>query len=546
MDSLTPQLGVCDLVLVGRESGRVLLDHISLNLSPGQHVGTIGPSGAGKTLLARSLIGLLPFGVVLKEGRVHSSSGEDSDGESSSGRRLASMVPQTPLNALSPTIPALRLVADVLQWSHGYDKDAAQSHAMDLLREVRIDAQSYHKRPHQLSGGMAMRVAIAAALATRPWFLVLDEPSSGLDPIVRRELADLLLNVADQAGTTLVVVTHDLWMVSYLCKRVVVVEHGRIVADGDLGELSATRIGRIAHEQARGVRTPLAQASTPSLPQHDAAPVLRLRGVSVEYRVAGSLRRRVRALSDVSLTLRAGESVGVIGPSGAGKSTLALVAAGLLRPTHGTVTRSTHGALSESARRSSHAATRMVFQNPFATVNPRHTIGRWLSRILTQGRCSRKRRRSVAELLDVVGLPEAVRDARPAQLSGGQCQRAVIAACLASDVDLLVMDEPVSMLDPVARDEVIGVLSELRRIQCWSYLLVSHDISPVTRLCDHLIVLSEGGVVEHGPLDKVLASPRHELTWQLLEAYGAEGLRCDGDRSVHGSTSQRHDPMNDS
>jgi|GEM_PF-1314946 len=452
------------------------------------------------------------------------------------------MVPQTPANALPPTVPALRLVTDVLHWSRGYEPGAARATATELLDEVGIHAESYYKRPHQLSGGMAMRVAIAAALATRPWFLVLDEPSSGLDPIVRRKLADLLLSVADQASITLVVVTHDLWMVNHLCERVIAVEQGRVAADGDPSQLASTRIGRIAREHSEVARQMSSRAAASSAEHHDAEPVLTFEGVSVDYTAPGSVRRKVRALSDVSLALRAGQSVGVIGPSGAGKSTLALTAAGLLRPAMGAVIRNPTRPPHTHGRRANDYGVRMVFQNPFATINPRYTVGRWLEKAISRDRRDGDLYHSVVELLQMVDLPDAVRHARPAQLSGGQCQRAVIAACLASGADVLVMDEPVSMLDPVARDEVIAVLRELRQRQRWSYLLVSHDILSIMQLCEFLVVLDRGCVVECGPLDRIVACPQRDITRRLMEAYyaptrhhaatsGSHEKTCSGDSS---------------
>lgn len=250
-------------------------------------------------------------------------------------------------------------------------------------------------------------------------------------------------------------------------------------------------------------------------------PVLEAKNIRVEYRVGVPWLHRIVALDDVSLSLCEGTSVGVIGPSGSGKTTLALACAGLLRPSQGQVLHEGLDAYERWTRRATRGPlpVQMVFQNPFAALNPRRTIGAWLAKIFRLRNDQQWNKGQIPEdCLTMVNLPPTVSSAFPGQLSGGECQRACIAACIAAGARALILDEPLSMLDPIASEEVLDRLLTLQRSQGWAYLVVTHDLWVVSKLCQEVLVLSEGRVTEQGTVTTVLEKPQHPVARQLVEA----------------------------
>ncbi|MBV2153118.1 ABC transporter ATP-binding protein [Kitasatospora sp. SUK 42] len=494
------------------------------------------------------------------------------------GRRIG-MVFQDPLAYLNPRMPVGRQLAEAAL-VHGAGRREARARALELLGLVGIDGpgRRYHDRPHEFSGGMRQRVLIAMAMANRPELLIADEPTTALDPSTRVEILDLLVRLRDETGTAVLLITHDLGVVARSCDTVQVMYAGRIVERAPARDLLAGPRHRYTAGLLAGVprldgppgapltviggRPPAAGEASPgcafaprcaaaverctsSEPQWSGAgesgfachlPVVRAevteRQKAVERRVeraeepvlvAEDLtvrygRRRPPALEGVSLSAAPGRAVGVIGESGSGKSTLARALLGLLTPHTGTV-RVAGRSWAEAGRageRELRRRVQMVFQDPYASLSPRMTVREALAEPLVAH--GLRDRRDPAELCELVGLPEAVLDARPHRLSGGQRQRVAIARALAVDPQVLVADEPTSALDVSVQAQILNLFADLRERTGVGLVFISHDLALVRHLCDDVLVLRHGRVVERAPAAELFAAPAHPYTRELLAA----------------------------
>ncbi|MEU1288865.1 ABC transporter ATP-binding protein [Kitasatospora sp. NPDC005856] len=500
------------------------------------------------------------------------------------GRRIG-MVFQDPLAHLNPRTPVGRQLAEAAL-VHGASRREARARALELLDLVGIDgpARRYRDRPHEFSGGMRQRVLIAMAMANRPELLIADEPTTALDPSTRVEILDLLVRLRDETGTAVLLITHDLGVVARSCDTVQVMYAGRIVERAPARDL----LGGPRHRYTAGLlagvprldgppgvpltviggRPPAAgeapagcafaprcaaavERCTSSAPQWSgsgesgfachlpvsgavvterqipvversveraAEPVLVAEDLTVRYG-----RRRPPALEGVSLSAAPGRAVGVIGESGSGKSTLARALLGLVRPQAGTV-RVDGRSWAEADRveeRELRRRVQMVFQDPYASLSPRMTVREALAEPLTTHGLRDRDPRGLCEL---VGLPEAVLDARPHRLSGGQRQRVAIARALAVGPQVLVADEPTSALDVSVQAQILNLFAELRERTGVGLVFISHDLALVRHLCDDVLVLRHGRVVERAPAAELFADPAHPYTRELLAAAGAPDL----------------------
>ncbi len=525
------RLVVEDLTVKTADGQRVLVDTISLSVEPGERVAVVGASGAGKTLLGRAIVHDLPEGLQKTSGTVCLKAVEDHRERSTepllSGRACATMLPQIGSSAIPPLARVGSLIRDVISWCPSRDQssDAVMQECEQLLTAVGLgDTPNVHlRRAHELSGGMAARVACAAALATRPSILVLDEPTSGLDPVTRKAIASLLHSFNQLHGVSLILTTHDVWLAASLCERVLVLRQGQLVGSYQTSEIEALPTESYAGRLFSPLRKPTDIRRTSSYcPRGKGTVTSAVEAEDIKVVFRAGLWRGVAtvALNDVSMAIVPGTALGVVGPSGSGKSTLALTCAGLLRPNMGRVM---HEGLDvygdRSRRRTSQRFVQMVFQNPFAALNPRRTIGESISIMLRRRKGDTARTAGGTHAyLDLVRLPSAVSTEVPGRLSGGECQRACIAACLAAGAHTLILDEPLNMLDPIVQEEIIELLVSLREDGSLSYLLVSHDFALVSRLCEQVLVLSEGTVVETGTTTEMLENPKHRITQELVGA----------------------------
>jgi len=460
-----------------------LLHDISFDLGAGERLGIIGESGSGKSLTALSVMGLLPRGLSAS-GSVTVMGQEIIGLDDRRMRRLrgsvVSMVFQEPMTALDPLMTVGRQVAEA----------AGRTDVADLFEDVALDPARMTAYPHELSGGQRQRVLIAMALADDPELLICDEPTTALDVTVQDQILDLLDELVDKKGVSLLFITHDLGVINRMCRRVLVMSGGEIVEAGPTGQ--------ILREPAHPYTQKLVAASLPGQPAEVGPvgePVLALREVTRRYGTT-------LALDDVTLEVRRGERLGVVGGSGSGKTTLLRQFAGLDTPDSGVV--------------EVDAGVQVVFQDPHSSLNPRLSVGRSIAEGM--GRRGSARTPRVAEVLAEVGLPADAAGRYPHQFSGGQRQRISIARAVAGKPEILLADEPVSALDVSVRAQVLDLLDRLVDEYGLTLVFISHDLSVVREVCTSVAVMHQGRIVEHGPTEQVWANPQHEYTRSLLAA----------------------------
>ncbi|WP_136709985.1 ABC transporter ATP-binding protein [Agromyces sp. H66] len=490
---------------------------LDLELRPAETVALIGESGSGKTLTAKSLIGLLPAGFraegTFRSGdQVVALDQPDAAWRPLRGRRV-SLLLQDPFTSLSPVHRCGEQIGWTIDAIQGRLPRRERSRRIaERLDEVRLPARAAHAYPHELSGGMRQRVAIAAALASDPSLLIADEPTTALDASNQAEILDLLRALQDARAMSLLLISHDLGLVRGRSERVLVMCRGEVVERGTTAEVLSdpqhpyTR-ALIAADPALGAPGP----ARPVAAGGDREPLLAAEGIAKRF---GD--RPV--LDDVSVQVTAGAVLGIVGESGSGKSTLARCIAGLEREDAGVV-RFAGDVLSPGRRSRTPDQMQIVFQDPYSSLNPMMTIGAILREALaTVGRPASE----VGAILGQVGLPAEFASKRPAELSGGQRQRVAIARALAPRPRLLICDESVSALDVSVQAQVLDLLGRLRDELGLAILFISHDLAVVRRIADTVTVLWDGRVVEQGTCEQVLEAPEHEYTRLLVAAAARE------------------------
>ncbi len=529
---MTPLLEICNLSVAFRDGdeNRLLLDGITVGLGQGEILGLVGESGSGKSLLCRTVMGLLPSrrlrvtaGAVRLEGRDIL----NDDIAAIRGRRIG-MIFQNPTSHLDPVMTIGRQICEGLGRHRGLTGAAARAEAVDLLAQVGFPdpAEAFSSYAHRFSGGMRQRAMIAVALACEPEILIADEPTTALDVTIQAQILRLLMDLRDRRGLSIILITHDLGVVAQTCDRIAVMRRGQLVEVGEKRALLAAP----AHAYTRQLVAshPLLSHAEAALPRHDAdgaEPLFDVRGLEVAFpRGGGFLRpRRVfRALKGVSFSVRPGETVGIVGESGSGKSTFARTIMGLTRATAGDVVFAGHSLRSgrAAALKALRSEVAMVFQDPFNSLNPRMTIGQTLAEVLRdQGETPHDRIPGrIGELLDMVGLERALADRRPRSLSGGQCQRAGIARALAVNPKVIVADECVAALDVTIQAQIVALFRDLAEQQGLTLLFIAHDLAIVRNLCERVVVMHHGEIVEDGPSAEVFARPARAYTAELIAA----------------------------
>jgi peptide/nickel transport system ATP-binding protein len=486
-----------------------VLRDVALGVDEGRIIGIVGESGAGKTMIGRVVAGLLPSGFRVAAGRV-TFDGEDlialepARRRALLGNRIA-FIPQHPLSSLNPVVAVGKQFDEHLAHA-GIARTDRGRLARHALAEVGLDDPALLRRyPFQLSGGMCQRVLIALAFSTNPALVVADEPTTALDVTTQVRIVRLIRELQSAHGTALVFITHDLRLAAHLCDDVAVMRAGAIVEHGPARTVFTTP----AHPYTQTLRA-ASRSLQGELPQPSTAgpgPLLRLEAVGKVYRGG------VVAVRDVSFAVAPREFVGLVGESGSGKSTLARLIVGLDVPTSGTVT------CAEAAQ--------IVFQDPSSALNPRRRVETLVTQALEARRwrvpAAERRERADALLADT-GLSPVLRLRYPRQLSGGQRQRVNIARALGTTPRLLVADEIVSGLDVTLQAQIVELLLRLRAEHGIALVFISHDLAVVRALCERVIVLQAGEIVESGPTAGVFAAPRHPYTRALLDAVPPEDL----------------------
>ena len=499
---------------------------LTMQVGAGEIVAITGESGSGKSMTALAAMGLLPHaaqaeGQVLLEGTDMLSSPESKLCEMRGNS--VGMVFQEPMTALNPVQTIGDQVAETILIHGAGTRGEARVRAAEVLDRVGLPQDRFplNRYPHQLSGGQRQRVVIAMAIALRPSLLIADEPTTALDVTTQARILDLLKGLAEEFGMGLLMITHDLAVVSGMADRIVVMRHGEVMEQGPTAE--------VIRERRHPYTAALFEASGHAVDLPDPpppAPLLEVRNVCRDYRLPRRKLfepvRHMRAVDDVSFTLECGERLGLVGESGCGKSTLTRAILGLEEVQAGTIT--LDGEPVFSGHRPNLAARRkmqVVFQDPYGSFNPRHKVSRLVTEpfhLLPDPPEGAARGAAIARALTDVGLSAEDQHRYIHEFSGGQRQRIAIARALIIEPELIVFDEAVSALDVSVRAQILDLIADLCRKRPLSYLFISHDLSVVRTVTDRVLVMKAGRIVEEGPTAEVFDTPAHPYTKSLIDA----------------------------
>ena len=520
---------------IGLEAdGPEVVKGVDLAIRPGETMCLVGESGSGKSLSALATMGLLPRNLRVRAGSIRLE-GEELIGASVKRMRhlratAMSMIFQEPMTALNPVAKVGKQIDEVLRAHTDLDPGARRARTLEMMEQVHLpDPEGmFAAYPHQISGGQRQRIMIAMALILRPRLLIADEPTTALDVTTQKQILELIRELREEQGTAVLFITHDMGVVAEIADDVTVLKLGEVMETRPVEELlRAPRTG-YARELLSSVPSAVPR---PPRPASDGAPVLSVHALNKVYRTGGSLFSRARevpAATDVGFDLRPGRTLGIVGESGSGKSTVARCIVRLIDPTSGSVRLAGNeiGTLSAKAIKPHRRRVQIVFQDPMRSLNPRLEVGESIIEGPTNfGVPKAEAMTRARELLELVGLPRSAVDRFPHQFSGGQRQRIAIARALAMDPDLLVADEAVSALDVSVQAQVLRLLEEIQDRLGVALLFITHDLRVAAQICDEVMVMRKGVVVEHGPADRVLAAPAHEYTKALIDA--APGRRWD-------------------
>jgi peptide/nickel transport system ATP-binding protein len=535
------------------------VQHVNISVAKGETLGIVGESGSGKSVTSYAVMRILDRAGRIAEGSVMFSgidvkAASENEMRDLRGREI-SMIFQNPRAALNPIRKVGDQIEDVLRQHVQSAASDRGEKAIEALEQVKIarPRERYHAYPFELSGGMCQRVVIALALACNPQLLIADEPTTGLDVTTQKAVMDLIVELTKRRNMSTILITHDLGLAAAYCDRVAVMEKGRVVETAKSADIFARpehaytkklmratpRLGvslRDLLPEEEGTAAPA--APTPAV-DDITKPLLLVEKLVKEYprqgatAVLGKLFSRkppveaevFRAVDGIGFTVGHGESVGLVGESGCGKSTTSMMVMRLLDQTSGRILFDGEeiGAILPQAfaRLPQRKSIQMVFQDPTDSLNPRFTAARAIADPIMQLGDIRGRdalRARCEELAGLVGLPVNLLDRFPHQLSGGQKARVGIARAIALHPKLVILDEPTAALDVSVQAVVLNLLQDLKQSMGMSYLFVSHDLNVVRLLCDRVIVMRAGRIVEQGSSERVLGDPQDAYTKELLTA----------------------------
>ena len=520
-------LDVRDLGIRFRQDGRIIdaVKGVSFTIGKGETVALVGESGSGKSVTALATVSLLPDSALVT-GSVRYNGAEMVGAAEPELRRVRgndiSFIFQEPMTSLNPLHTIQTQLGESLALHQGLTGDAARARIIELLNKVGIrEAESrLDAYPHQLSGGQRQRVMIAMALANGPDLLIADEPTTALDVTIQAQILELLADLKRTEGLSLLFITHDLGVVRRIADQVCVMQGGEIVEQGPAAQIFAAP----QHPYTQKLLAAEPKGRPDPVPV-DAPEIVRTEGLRGWFPIhRGFLRRTVgyvKAVNDATLSVRAGETLGIVGESGSGKTTLALAILRLI-PSTGPVVflgqdlQSRHGRELRDLRRN----LQIVFQDPFGSLSPRMTV----EQIIAEGlgvhgvEPGRDKRQMVADIMTEVGLDPAAMGRYPHEFSGGQRQRIAIARAMILRPKLVVLDEPTSALDMTVQVQIVDLLRALQRKWGLAYLFISHDLRVVRALAHKVIVMKDGDVVEAGVGAQVFENPQHAYTQALLAA----------------------------
>jgi len=510
--------------------------HVSFEVAPGKVVCLVGESGSGKSVIAGAVMGLLPDEVRPQSGSIKLQ-GEELIGASPDRlRRLRgtsmAMVFQEPMTALNPVMTCGAQVDEMLSQHVSMPPALRKAKILEIFRHVKLPdpERVFASYPHQLSGGQRQRIVIAIALILKPALLICDEPTTALDVTTQAEILKLILELQNEHGTAVLFITHDFGVVAEIADEVVVLQLGDMVEKGP--KLDVLTKPREAYTKMLLGAVPELSAP-PRPPLGDAAPLLDVRDLCKTYKTGSwpGRRRLIQAVRGISLSIRPGETLGIVGESGSGKSTVARCIARLIDPTSGDILSGGHSFARQDVKHLSalRRLVQVIFQDPYRSLNPRQTVGASIIEGPVNFGVPREQAWARAEeLMTLVRLsPDALRR-YPSEFSGGQRQRISIARALACEPKVLIADEAVSALDVSVQAQILDLLADIQQRLSIGILFITHDLRVASQICDRVIVMSQGEVVEQGEIKDVFFAPRHAYTKTLLAAAPGQGFSFGG------------------
>ncbi|KIC36770.1 ABC transporter ATP-binding protein [Leisingera sp. ANG-M7] len=529
MTKTSPLLNVQNLRVSFRQDGKVTeaVRGVSFSVGRGETVALVGESGSGKSVSALSTVSLLGDSAMVSGSVTY----DGTEMVGASERHLMqvrgndiSFIFQEPMTSLNPLHTIERQLEESLALHQGLTGKSARARILELLEKVGIrDAESrLTSYPHQLSGGQRQRVMIAMALANKPDILIADEPTTALDVTIQAQILDLLADLKESEGMGLLFITHDLGIVRRIADRVCVMNSGEIVEEGPAAEIFANP--QHPYTQKLLAAEPSGQ---PQPVPADAQELVAAKDLKVWFPIQRGLLKRtvghVKAVNPMSISVRAGETLGIVGESGSGKTTLALAIMRLIA-SEGAVEFQGQDLRKWSTRdlRALRKDMQIVFQDPFGSLSPRMTCAQIISEGLAIHKVDQHRdsRELVAEVMTEVGLDPAAMDRYPHEFSGGQRQRIAIARAMVLRPKLVVLDEPTSALDMTVQVQIVELLRDLQTRYGLAYLFISHDLNVVRAMSHQVVVMNQGDVVETGAAGELFANPQADYTRRLLAAAG--------------------------
>lgn len=526
--SAQPVLQVQDLWvrIANSKEGQHAISSISLDIHPGETVCLVGESGSGKSVTSLATMGLLPKAELqATQGRILLDGENLLDASPSRIRTLRAskmaMIFQEPMTALNPVERVGPQVEEVLKVHGVRNPSERKKQVLAMFEAVHLPNPDkiYRAYPHQLSGGQRQRIVISMALILKPRLLIADEPTTALDVTTQKQILALIRELQEQQNTAVLFITHDFGVVAEIADRIVVMHRGAMVETGTRD----TILRAPTQDYTRLLVSSVPSLVPPAPRDITPAPILQVSELNKTYeeRVLFSASRKVVAANNVSFTLNKGEIIGIVGESGSGKSSVARCIMRLIKPSSGQVALGDADLATATGEelRQLRQRIQIVFQDPYRSLNPRLRIhDALLEGMQNYGLSASECEKRIDTLLEWIGMDRSVLSRYPHQFSGGQRQRLCIARALVLEPDILVADEAVSALDVSVQAQVLKLLDELRQRIGIAVLFITHDLRVAAQICDQIIVMQRGTVVEAGPTEQVLVNPQHDYTRSLIDA----------------------------
>ncbi|NTA13980.1 ABC transporter ATP-binding protein [Agrobacterium tumefaciens] len=523
-------LEITDLVvgLTGDEESKPVLNGISIAIRPGETACLVGESGSGKSVTSLATMGLLPKqSLEVRSGRILFEGEDLLQADPARMRELRSrsisMIFQEPMTALNPVLTVGWQVCEVLQEHTQMSAREQKQAVLAMMREVHLPdvERIFNSFPHQLSGGQRQRIMIAMALILKPKLLIADEPTTALDVTTQQQILKLIDELQEKQGTAVLFITHDMGVVAEIADTVYVMNRGDMVESGSTEKILTAPAEDYTRKLLSSVPSLVPRARREFGSDEIVLTTSQLEKVYEKKGLFGKVSASNKAAADVSFTLRKGRTLGIVGESGSGKSTVARCIMRLIDPTSGSI-RVGGQEIADFSRRALQPYRQhfqMIFQDPYRSLNPRVAVGESIAEgLVNYGQSKEAALQHARELLAIVGLPEDAVDRYPHQFSGGQRQRIAIARAVAMKPKVLVADEAVSALDVSVQTQVLDLLSGLQEQLGVAILFITHDLRVAAQICDDIIVMQKGRIVEYAAGYDVLTKPAHAYTRQLIDA----------------------------